>query len=288
MFVCIHTCPVACLWAPAFSSLFPGQRAMEPGTGIWVRIHDGAVVSQAAFDSADKEDRSRCHFVPVPRITWLHSDDAERDLELMMRVSTIDSDAQLASMSCDGHAISQGDLTTEAFAVDSHGRSRRDQLHAHLFPAEACQMAVGVDEALATRIAPLSANHLEQIFGVCRLPSEVLDQWNALVGDAVSRLRRAGDAALLVNEEQQSLLCERGVVPLSVFQAASFDLYEQPLDFEWDQPEGVPIGQVLASPAPIVRPTTFLALSVALTLGVGVVAAFIHMMVPQEDELAGT
>ena len=113
---------------------------MEPGTGIWVRIHDGTVVSQAAYDSADKAQRSRCHFVAVPRITWLHSENAELDLDLMMQVSTADSDAQLASLSFDGHAISQGDLTSEAFAVDANGRSRRDHLRTHLFPAEACQM----------------------------------------------------------------------------------------------------------------------------------------------------
>ena len=257
---------------------------MEVGAGIWVRILDGTVVSQRAFESTDETQRSRFQVVAVPRITWLQSDNAERDVELMMRVSTIDVDSQLASLSFDGRDISKSELIDQSFAVDAAGQSRRHLLHAHLFPAEVCQMAAGIDEALATRIEPLAATHLVQIFGTCRLPATYLDEWNGVVRDSVLRLRRAGDAALLLDEEQQRDVVQRGLVPSTMFEPAPPpDLSEQPLEFEWDQPEENDL--LLPSPAPIVRPTTFLALSVALTVGVGLVAAFIHMMAHDDDEL---
>jgi hypothetical protein len=69
-------------------------------------------------------------------------------------------------------------------------------------------------------LMPVTATHMEQIFGVCPLTSDTLDRWNRSVAGALA-LRKGANTSktsvLVMNAAQRQLLVTKGAVPLGLF-----------------------------------------------------------------------
>lgn len=246
---------------------------MLPGTGIWIRIYEGAVVTQEAFDNASMSQRSRMKFVPVPRASWLQDDG--KYVEHMLAISTIDRDEQVASFSLQGRAIERSEVQQPDFKV------KAEQLTLNLFPAEVSATA---GEDFGRQVLPLSTDHLMQIFGACVLPDEYLTSWNDQIQEVVQRVRLASLGVLLCSQREQEELCQQGLISPLLVQPPVMDALESA--DEEDVWEGLPM---MRSAAPVVQPRTFVALTLLMSVAVVAVAILIHAMAEEgpEKDLAG-
>ena len=203
--------------------------------GIWVRVREGAIVTQRRYDEADAQWRRGVRYVALPRVTWLDADHKrmEGNLNRLMLLSCVDKPEQCASMSFDGVCIGKAEITNAEFTADADGTLHRDAIAVHLFPAELCHPPV--NQAFGTRIVDLSEDLLMQLFGTCRMPRDYLVQWNAQVQAAISRVRAAHSTALLMNEKQIEMLCQMGVVPLALFEPAPYGIREGAFESDANQ-----------------------------------------------------
>lgn len=177
---------------------------MEPGAGAWVRVLDGKLVLDTAYDKTLTE----YDCVPVPKEAFLCTKPA---LDKFRQFSCVKVEEQHAILVHDGKGISFENLTDAQFVAAADPRP-------FFFPPAASKQRSG--------LLPVTESHLREIFGVCPLTTDTLAAWNQSVAGALALrngANRGKDSVLVMNAAQRTYLIQLGVVRMDKFDPPAFE-----------------------------------------------------------------